>query len=63
MRGSRKGTTRRTKRALVEELVKRNFAAPEVDRVWVADTTYVATQEGFLYLAFILDADSRRIVG
>ncbi len=33
------------------------------DRVWVADITYVATQEGFLYLAFILDAHSRRIVG
>jgi hypothetical protein len=63
MRGSRKGTTRRSKRALVEDLVKRNFAAPEVDRVWVADITYVATQEGFLYLAFILDAHSRRIVG
>jgi putative transposase len=63
MRGSRKGTTRRRKRALVEDLVKRNFAAPEVDRVWVADITYVAAQEGFLYLAFILDAHSRRIVG
>jgi putative transposase len=63
MRGSRKGTTRRRKRALVEDLVKRYFAAPEVDRVWVADITYVATQEGFLYLAVILDAHSRRIVG
>jgi putative transposase len=63
MRSRRKGTTRRSKRAPVEDLVKRNFAAPEVDRVWVADITYVATQEGFLYLAFILDAHSRRIVG
>ncbi len=63
MRGRRKGTTRRSKRAPVEDLVKRNFAAPEVDRVWVADITYVATREGFLYLAFILDAHSRRIVG
>jgi transposase InsO family protein/transposase-like protein len=35
----------------------------EVDRVWVADITYVATQEGFLYVAFILDVHSRRIVG
>jgi putative transposase len=59
----RKGTTRRGKRAPAEDLVKRNFAATDVDRVWVADITYVATQEGFLYLAFILDAHSRRIVG
>jgi len=44
-------------------LVKRNFRATEVDRVWVADITYVATREGFLYLAFILDVYSRRILG
>jgi putative transposase len=64
MRGRRKGTTRRGKRAPAEDLVKRDyFAATEVDRIWVADITYVATKEGFLYLAFILDAHSRRIVG
>jgi putative transposase len=63
MRGRRRGTTRRGKRAPAEDLVKRNFAATEVDRVWVADITYVATQEGFLYVAFILDVHSRRIVG
>jgi putative transposase len=63
MRGRRKGTTLRGKRAPAEDLVKRNFATTEVDRIWVADITYVTTQEGFLYLAFILDAHSRRIVG
>jgi len=64
MRGRRKGTTRRAKRvAPAEDLVKRNFAATQMDRVWVADITYVATAEGFLYLAFILDVYSRRIVG
>jgi putative transposase len=63
MRGRRRGTTHRGKRALAEDLLKRNFAATEVDRVWVADITYVATAEGFLYLAFILDVHSRRIVG
>jgi putative transposase len=63
MRGRRKGTTRRGDRAPAGDLVKRNFAATEVDRVWVADITYVATGEGFLYLAFILDVHSRRIVG
>jgi putative transposase len=62
-RSGRKGTTRRGMRAPAEDLVKRNFAATEVDRVWMADITYVATEEGFLYLAFVLDAHSRRIVG
>jgi putative transposase len=64
MRGRRKGTTRRAKRvAPAEDLVKRKFAAKEVDRVWAADITYISTAEGFLYLAFILDVRSRRIVG
>jgi putative transposase len=64
MRGRRRGTTRRGERsAVAEDLVKRRFAATEVDKVWVADITYVASAEGFLYLAFILDVHSRRIVG
>jgi putative transposase len=64
MRGRGRGATRRCQRsAAAEDLVKRNFAATEVDKVWVADITYVATREGFLYLAFILDVHSRRIVG
>jgi putative transposase len=64
MRGRRKGTTHRAKgTAPAEDLVKRNFAATEADKVWVADITYIATREGFLYLAFILDVHSRRIVG
>jgi putative transposase len=64
MRGRRRGTTCRDKRsAAAEDLLKRNFAATAVDKVWVADITYVATHEGFLYLAFILDVYSRRIVG
>ena len=37
--------------------------ARRVDKVWVADITYIATAEGFLYLAFILDLYSRRVVG
>ena len=64
MRGRRRrGTTCPGKRASVEDLLERKFAATEADRVWVADITYVATGEGFLYLAFILDVYSRRIVG
>jgi len=64
MRGRRKRTTRRSGRAVpAEDLLHRSFAATQVDRVWVADITYVSTREGFLYLAFILDVHSRRIVG
>jgi putative transposase len=45
------------------DLVERNFAAPGPNRLWVADITYVPTWTGFLYLAVVLDAFSRRIVG
>ena len=62
-RGRRRGITRRGKRSAAEDLVNRKFAAAEVDKVWVADITYVGTAEGYLYLAFILDVHSRRIVG
>ena len=45
------------------DLVRRDFQAATPDRLWVADITYVPTDEGFLYLAFELDVCSRRCVG
>jgi putative transposase len=64
MRGRKKRTTRRDPYATpAADLVKRNFAAAAPDRIWTADITYVHTQEGFVYLAFILDVYSRRVVG
>ncbi len=42
------------------DLVDRNFTADAPDRLWVADITYVPTWAGFLYLAVVLDAFSRR---
>jgi len=45
------------------DLVQREFRAEGPNRLWVADITYVPTWEGFLYLAVVLDAFSRRIVG
>lgn len=65
IRGRRKRTTRRSEHAAVpaEDLVRRDFTAAMPNRLWTADITYVDTEEGFLYLAFVLDAYSRRLVG
>ncbi len=46
-----------------KDLVDRNFYAAAPNILWVADITYVPTWAGFLYLAVVLDAFSRRIVG
>ena len=45
------------------DLVDRCFYAAAPNRLWVADFTYVATWTGFVYVAFVIDAYSRRIVG
>jgi putative transposase len=45
------------------DLVQRNFTATAPDQLWVADITYVPTWAGFLYLAVVLDAFRRRVVG
>jgi putative transposase len=64
MRGRRKQTTRRSGRAVpAKDLLRRSFVTTQVDKVWVADITYIPAREGFLYLAFVLDVHSRRIVG
>ena len=41
----------------------RNFTAQAPNQIWLADLTYIPTGEGWLYLAAILDAYSRKIVG
>jgi putative transposase len=70
--GELRGVTRRKKwRTTVREqgvrpapdLVERDFTAKEPDRLWVADITYVPTDAGFLFLAVVLDAWSRRVIG
>ena len=45
------------------DLVKRNFAPLEPNRLWVADITYVSTWAGWAYVAFVTDAYARRILG
>jgi putative transposase len=45
------------------DLVERDFTAERPNELWVSDFTYVATWRGFVYVAFVIDAFSRRIVG
>jgi putative transposase len=63
-RRRRRGLTRRDATAApAPDLVDRRFEADRPDRLWVADITYVPTWDGWLYLAIVLDAFSRRVVG
>ena len=63
-RGRKRTTTRRDPAAIaVPDLVERNFCAVAPNKIWTADITYLRTDEGFLYLAFILDVYSRKVVG
>ncbi len=45
------------------DLVDRDFTATRPNQLWVSDLTYVATWRGFVYVAFVIDVFSRRIVG
>jgi putative transposase len=60
MRGRRrKHTTRQDPLAIpAPDLMGRNFCAPAPNRLWTADITYLPTDEGFVYLAFILDVST-----
>jgi putative transposase len=63
-RRKRHGTTRRNPEAQpADDLVNRQFTRTAPNQLWVADITYVPTKEGFLYLAVVVDAFSRRVVG
>jgi putative transposase len=57
-------TTQRDKEARpAPDLVDRDFTVQARNQLWVADITFVPTSSGFLYLAVVLDAWSRKIVG
>jgi putative transposase len=63
-RRRRGGLTRRDPAATpAPDLVQRRFAPPGPDQLWVADITQQRTDQGWLYLAVVLDAFSRRVVG
>ena len=67
LRGKCKGESKRRRSKVVKptpnNLVGRNFRVAKPDPVWFSDITYLHTQEGWLYLAVVLDAFSRRVVG
>ncbi|MGH2697309.1 MAG: IS3 family transposase, partial [Actinomycetota bacterium] len=57
-------TTVRDRKAVpAPDLVERDFAAPDLDTLWIGDLTYIPTDEGWLYLATVIDACSRGLVG
>jgi transposase InsO family protein len=65
-RGKRKfkaTTDSNHKLPVAENLLNREFNPPAPDSVWASDITYVATDEGWLYLAVIIDLFSRQVVG
>jgi putative transposase len=66
--GAVRGKTRKTTiadptAARPADLVQRQFGPPAPNRLWVADLTYVSTWSGFAYVAFVVDAYARRILG
>lgn len=65
VRGGRKVRTTLAKAGAERplDLVERNFRARRPNDLWVSDLTYVSTWRGFVYVAFVIDAYSRRIVG
>ena len=63
-RGKRVVTTRPNPAAgRPADLVQRRFRPPAPNRLWVADYTYVSTWSGMVYVAFVIDAYARRILG
>ena len=68
LQGARRGPVKRTTIAdpaagRAKDLVRRKFAPLAPNRLWVADFTYVSTLAGWVYVAFVIDAYARRILG
>jgi putative transposase len=58
-----RGTTRVNSTTFAPDLVQRNFCANRPDELWWSDITYIHTNEGWLYLASVMDAFSRKVIG
>lgn len=63
VRRFRSTTRRNPAHAVAPNLLQRDFKADRPDAIWLADITYIPTEEGWLYLAVVMDLYSRRIVG
>ena len=64
MRKRWKKTTKVNEKAEVSiNHLNQNFVTEAPDQVWVSDITYVSTQEGWLYVAIVMDLFSRKVVG
>ena len=68
LQGARRGKAKRTTiadpaAARAKDLVKRNFRPLAPNKLWVADFTYVSTLAGWVYVAFVIDAYARRVLG
>ena len=49
--------------SVFENLLNQNFTALQPNQKWVSDITYLATAEGWVYLAVVIDLYSRRVIG
>ena len=56
-------TQRDPAHAVADNLLKQDFSASRPNQYWAADITYISTQQGWLFLAVVMDLYSRRIVG
>ncbi len=68
LEGTRRGATVRTTTSDPDacrpaDLVNRDFTVPAPNRLWLADLTYVRTRSGWVYVSFMIDAYSRRVLG
>lgn len=63
MKRFRGGNAARNSEPAADNLLNRRFKREVPDAAWVADTTFVPTRQGWLYLAVVLDLCSRRVVG
>ena len=59
----RASSSRRAVGAVARNVLNRDFIPPAPNQVWAGDITYVRTDEGWLYLAVVLDLYSRRVIG
>ena len=62
-RGFKVTTDSNHDRPIAPNVLNREFEVAEPDKVWVGDITYIATDEGWLFLAVVIDLFSRQVVG